>query len=114
MMGSLKTCDIIMAHQSISRKHFIILITQNQGVCGIDVGSKGGTYLDSKKMEPHVLHALKTGQVLSFALSTRKYHIDVDYLKVEKNYHIMKKQILKNIEGLKQMEDPDITKPSFM
>ena len=48
----------------------------------MDVGSKGGSYIDNKKIDSHVLYKLKTNMVLHFALSTRRYVLQVDYRKV--------------------------------
>lgn len=50
-LGKLKTADIIMAHQSISRQHACVIVDQTFGVCILDLGSKSGSFLDGKRLE---------------------------------------------------------------
>ena len=66
----------------------------------MDVGSKGGSFIDGRKVEPHVPVSLRTGQQLHFALSTRKYLFQVDYSKVLAHLKAYKHTLLSNISHL--------------
>ena len=117
MMGSLTSSDILMAHQSISRHHAALIVDSKDGVCLIDLGSKGGSFIDGQRINVCFPYRLKSNQILNFSLSTRKYVIDIDYSLVEKNITYKKKQIeleMKNYEELKNTNtNPDVVKSSL-
>ena len=105
-LGSLKINDVILAHQSISRHHAVIIIDQKMGPCIIDLHSKSFTFLDGKKMEPHLPYKLKNGVKVQFACSSRIYEVDIDYSAVEINFELKKKHSKKKKLFMKNSKMP--------
>ena len=70
---------------SISRHHAAMIIDSKKGVCLVDLGSKAGTMINGEPIEKMVLVPVVTGNVISFGLSTRRYHVEIDFQKVEEN-----------------------------
>ena len=106
--GSLKSNDVLMAHQSISRNHSQIIVDQELGICLIDLGSKSGTFLGGKRLEPHIPYKITIGDVLMFAVSTRKYLVSFDFSEVEKVINEKKKSLQNNMKVLEKLDRPDI------
>ena len=112
--GTLKTNDVIMAHQSISRNHAVIIIDQKLGPCLIDLHSKSFTYIDGKRMEAHLPYKLKNNFKIHFAVSSRIYLIDIDYSSVEANFEIKKKTLEKEKIIYEKLQDVNISKEVLM
>ena len=108
MMGSFTSSDILMTHQSISRRHAVLIVDSKDGVCLIDLGSKGGSYIDGQRVNVCFPYRLKSNQILNFAVSTRRYAIDVDYSLVEKNIMYKKKQIELEMKTYEELKDPNV------
>ena len=56
-----------------------MIIEETQGVCVIDIGSKTGTTVDRRKIEPFTHTKLRHNSRVSFAVRTRKYYAKIDY-----------------------------------
>eukprot|EP00828_Plagiopyla_frontata_P008309 TRINITY_DN14137_c0_g1_i7.p2 TRINITY_DN14137_c0_g1~~TRINITY_DN14137_c0_g1_i7.p2 ORF type:complete len:570 (+),score=85.50 TRINITY_DN14137_c0_g1_i7:393-2102(+) len=117
MMGKLSTCEICMAHNSISRHHAVIIVDQNLGVCLIDVGSKSGSFVNQQKLGENLPFKLQNGDKLNFAISTRSYEIVINYQQVQINLEIKKQKIEKDLrimQLLDKISDPSITKQKLI
>lgn len=112
--GTLKTNDVVMAHQSISRNHAVIIIDQKLGPCLIDLHSKSFTFIDGKRMEAHLPYKLKNNFKIHFAVSSRIYLIDIDYSSVETNFEIKKKTLEKEKMIYEKLQDVNISKEVLM
>jgi pSer/pThr/pTyr-binding forkhead associated (FHA) protein len=65
--------DVVLEHESISRKHVAVVHNVRGGVFLYDMGSQHGTYLDGAKLSPREYHAFREGQTLTVGQSSRKY-----------------------------------------
>lgn len=74
--GRLATCDIVMEHQSVSRKHAVIQFRDNSTVYLYDLGSTHGSFINKRRIPPHIYTELKVGDLISFGASTRRYILD--------------------------------------
>jgi two-component system, cell cycle response regulator len=63
VLGRELTADICIPETSISRKHSEFTITEN-GVIAKDLGSTNGTFINDKKLEPHVPQILGDGDLI--------------------------------------------------
>lgn len=83
-MGQYKTNSVLLAHPSISRLHACIICEEGQVVRLIDFESKSGSFVNGEILDKLHDRQLKTGDILTFALSTRSYHVTIDYKQAEK------------------------------
>ena len=97
-LGKLTGADVLMTHQSISRRHAMIIVDSKLGVCVMDLGSKCGSFLDNKKLEQCFPYKISNDSILTFGLSTRRYLVKFDYTAVEKYVAIKTKNIAKEIK----------------
>ena len=110
LFGTLKTNDIVLAHQSISRNHAVLIIEQKMGVSLIDLQSKSGTYLDGQKLEHHIPYRVKQDSKIQFAVSSRMYNVDLDYSFVELHFEIKKKNLEKEKLIYEKLEEAGVSK----
>ena len=110
MFGTLKTNDVVLAHQSISRNHAVLIIEQKIGVSLIDLESKSGTFLDNVKLEHHVPYRLKQEAKIQFAVSSRQYVVELDYSFVELNFEIKKKALEKDKIIYEKLQESGVSK----
>lgn len=66
-MGQQKGNEVLMAHPSISRIHAAIISDQDQSVFIVDLGSKGGTFVNGNNIDEYVGREIKYGDVITFA-----------------------------------------------
>jgi len=103
--GKLTGSDVLMTHQSISRRHGLIIVDSKFGVCLMDLGSKCGTFLDNKKIDICFPYRLNNGNVIVFGASTRRYVVNIDYSAVEKYLAQKAKIIAKEIKLYEAAKD---------
>ena len=53
-------------HESISREHALIVIDDSKGPLLFDLDSAQGTFIDGKRIEPHVPYKLSQNLTLKF------------------------------------------------
>ena len=69
-----------LMHESISMMHAALVLDEHKGLLLIDLGSKYGTKLNGKQIEPNIPTPVnKKGDIVQFGASTRSYKITVDY-----------------------------------
>ncbi|XP_047118965.1 kanadaptin isoform X2 [Schistocerca piceifrons] len=79
VIGRLSTCDIQMAHPTISRYHAIVQYRKDgddQNSAGFyvyDLGSTHGTFLNKYKIKPNIHVRIQVGHLLKFGNSTRMF-----------------------------------------
>lgn len=78
---------MLLAHPSISRLHACIICEENNHVRLIDFESKSGSFVNGEILEKLQDREIKTGDILTFALSTRSYEVIIDYTEAEKELH---------------------------
>lgn len=110
LFGTLKTNDVVLAHQSISRIHAALIIEQNNGVSLIDLQSKSGTFIENAKLDHHVPFRLKQESKIRFAVSSRVYVVEFDYTLVELNVQIKKKSLEKEKMIYEKLQDAGVSK----
>lgn len=110
LFGTLKTNDVVLAHQSISRIHAALIIEQKNGVSLIDLQSKSGTFIDNVKLDHHVPYRLKQESKIRFAVSSRVYVVEFDYSLVELNVQIKKKSLEKEKMIYEKLQDAGVSK----
>lgn len=106
-LGKLAGSDVLMTHQSISRRHACLICDAKDSVCLVDLSSKAGSFVDGAKVEGMVAIKLKTGSVINFGASTRKYTVIVDYSHIHKYLESKKKNLDSDLKILEQMNDPN-------
>jgi pSer/pThr/pTyr-binding forkhead associated (FHA) protein len=72
-----------MAHRSISRYHAALINEREMGTCLVDLGSKSGSFINGKRIEKNIPVFVPNKSELSFGVSTRRYHIEIDFSPVE-------------------------------
>jgi len=70
-----EVCDVVLDHESISRKHAAIVHHTSGKLYLIDLQAGHGTFVDDKKVKPHTPMSLKEGTAIQFGGSTRVYTI---------------------------------------
>jgi predicted NAD-dependent protein-ADP-ribosyltransferase YbiA (DUF1768 family) len=83
IFGTMKECDVVLAHQTISRRHLCLLVDKSNRVLLIDLGSKAGTYVNGKKIPENVPIEVKKGDSFGVGESTRTYSLDIDFSDVQ-------------------------------
>ncbi|KAJ4439301.1 hypothetical protein ANN_07423 [Periplaneta americana] len=79
VFGRLSTCDIRMAHPTISRYHAVLQYrsqeNENDGVGFYiyDLGSTHGTFLNKNRIKPNMYVRVQVGHILKLGLSTRLF-----------------------------------------
>ena len=95
-------CDVQLLHESISRQHAAIVIDKEKGVQLVDLGSRAETKLDDKAITPCIPVSLKkSGNEITFGLSSRRYRVTVDYSRMERAVENQQKELEKEMEILK-------------
>lgn len=74
----------MLAHPSISRLHACLICEEGNRVRLIDMEAKSGSFVNGEILEKLSDKELHNGDVLTFALSTRSYQIEIDYSEVQK------------------------------
>ena len=69
-------------HPSISKNHACIFIENDSRVFLVDLNSSNGTYLNNQKLKILQPVMLNPNDTIRFALSSRKYTIEIDRKKV--------------------------------
>lgn len=110
LFGTLKTNDVVLAHQSISRNHAVLIIEQNIGVSLMDLQSKSGSLVDNVKLEHHIPYRLKQEAKIQFAVSSRIYVVELDYSMVELNFEIKKKALEKEKMIYEKLQESGVSK----
>ena len=110
LFGTLKTNDVVLAHQSISRNHAVLIIEQNMGASLIDLQSKSGTIVDNVRLEHHMPYRLKQESKIQFAVSSRQYVVEFDYSMVELNFEIKKKALEKDKMIYEKLQEAGVSK----
>eukprot|EP01017_Pseudomicrothorax_dubius_P024323 TRINITY_DN2586_c0_g4_i5.p1 TRINITY_DN2586_c0_g4~~TRINITY_DN2586_c0_g4_i5.p1 ORF type:complete len:393 (-),score=64.20 TRINITY_DN2586_c0_g4_i5:615-1793(-) len=113
LIGKLKTNGIILEHESISRVHAAIIIDEVQGLCLVDLGSKAGTFIEGKKVEPHLPFRLTSEQLIGFGLSSRRYRFFADYTEVSKRLQLKSMQIEQEKLIMEKLNDSTV-KPEVL
>lgn len=72
IVGRADTCHVLLAHESISRRHAAI-VHADDGAFLVDLGSTHGTFYDGERLRPHKRILIKPGGTFSFGASTRKF-----------------------------------------
>jgi len=114
LLGTLKTNDVVLAHQSISRNHSVLIVEQKMGVSLMDLQSKSGTFLDGLKLEPHIPYKVKQDAKIQFAVSSRIYNVEIDYSLVEISFEIKKKTLEKDKIIYEKLEEAGVSKEILM
>ncbi|KAJ8666909.1 hypothetical protein QAD02_008571 [Eretmocerus hayati] len=79
VVGRLPTCDVPMAHPTISRYHAIIQYKETddakngKGMYIYDLGSTHGTFWNGNRIKPKVYVRLQGGHMIKFGCSQRKF-----------------------------------------
>lgn len=84
--------------------HAAIVIDGELGVCVVDLMSKAGTKVDDKTVEGCIPFPVKSGQSLTFGLSTRTYQLSVDYSKMQKAVELETKNLEREIKRLERLD----------
>ncbi len=105
-LGKLAGSDVLMAHQSISRRHAALICESQLGVCIIDLGSKAGSFLNKEKAANCIPCRLKPGDILNFGASTRSYRLSVDYSDVEVYLNRRKREMKRQAEEMDALNNP--------
>ncbi|KRX03404.1 SMAD/FHA domain [Pseudocohnilembus persalinus] len=66
-------CDIVLEHESISRKHAIVQLGKDNEIYVYDLGSTHGTFVNRKKIPSRVYHKLNVFDTIKFGQSSRNY-----------------------------------------
>lgn len=72
-----ENCDIILAHESCSKKHAKIVFLNNIPNL-MDLNSTNGTFLNNQQIVPENYYKLSTGDKIKFGCSTRDYVVSLD------------------------------------
>ena len=75
-----KTCDVHLAHGSLSRQHAAFVHHEDGDLFLVDLGSSNGTFIDGQRVTGHTPNLLESGQVVTFANSTRTYTVQLSPL----------------------------------
>ncbi|KRX10356.1 SMAD/FHA domain [Pseudocohnilembus persalinus] len=110
IFGTQKTNDVILAHPMISRQHACILCDNEQNIKLIDLGSKGGTYLNDELIEEYTGVDLEFDDVISFSVSTRKYYVEIDYTQVYNSLMKQERDLKRELMLLEKLDNPNISK----
>ncbi len=96
--GRLPSCDVSLAHPSISRYHAVLQyrpenvtfqaeqssifsnIPEEAGFYLFDLSSTHGTYLTKKKLQPRCYYRMRVGQSVKFGGSSRLLVLDVSLI----------------------------------
>lgn len=79
VFGRLPTCDISMAHPTVSRHHAILQYREKvegdeeKGFYLYDLTSTHGTFLNKVRIKPRVYVRVKVGHIIKLGCSTRNY-----------------------------------------
>lgn len=76
LLGRDDSCDISLAHPSVSRFHAVLQHHSAGSLHLYDLGSTHGSFLNGSMVPPHCFQRLYTGDVVKFAGSTRTYVIE--------------------------------------
>ena len=106
-LGKLSGSDVLMAHNSISRRHAALICDSSLGLCMLDLGSKGGSFLNNEKIDNCFPFRLKPNDTIHFGVSTRRYKIDFNYSEAEKYLDRKKKDIKKQAEEMEILNNPN-------
>jgi pSer/pThr/pTyr-binding forkhead associated (FHA) protein len=74
-LGRIPLCDIVLAHESISRFHMLFQFDKAGKLHAYDLKSVHGTFLNKKKLEPYVYTLVQPGDCLKFGASRRLYFL---------------------------------------
>ena len=95
-----------LLHESISRHHAAFVIDKERGVMLVDLGSKAGTTLDGKPLNPYVPTSIpKRGAQVTFGMSSRVYQVQPDYSRMERAVVARQRYLEKEMEQLKKLDD---------
>ena len=91
-------CDIVLDHQSISRKHAVLQFKEGNELFVLDFGSAQGTKVNKKIIPSNEYHKLSVGDVIAFGASSRLYIVNgpAELIPAEydsKNTRLVRKQM---------------------
>lgn len=109
-LGQLKTNDVILAHPSISRNHACVICDSNQNALIVDLGSKGGTFINQQPVEELTAIPIVDDDVITFAASTRSYQVSIDYSGVQNTLYKQEKELKRELAILEKIDNPDISR----
>ena len=112
-LGKLAGSDVLMVHQSISRRHAALICESQLGVCIVDLGSKAGSFLNKEKAANCIPCRLKPNDILNFGASTRSYRLSVDYSDVESYLNRRKREMKRQAEEMEALNNP-LTNPNAL
>ncbi|EAR96607.1 FHA domain protein (macronuclear) [Tetrahymena thermophila SB210] len=108
-MGQYKTNSVILAHPSISRLHACLICEEGNKVRLVDMESKSGSFVNGEILEKLFDKELQTGDILTFALSTRSYEINIDYTAAKQELQKRSIQLQQQVKQLQKLNQPSIT-----
>ena len=76
LLGRDDSCDICLAHPSISRFHAVLQHHASGTLHLYDLGSTHGSFLNGSMVKPHSFERVYSGDVVKFAGSARTYVIE--------------------------------------
>ncbi|GIW02677.1 FHA domain-containing protein [Roseiflexus sp.] len=72
-VGRALSNDLVLSYEGVSRRHAEFHPCP-EGVMVVDVGSANGTFVDGRRLAPHVPHLLRDGMFCSIGPYTITYH----------------------------------------
>jgi pSer/pThr/pTyr-binding forkhead associated (FHA) protein len=79
IVGRIDSCDLIIAHESISRNHAKIIKDAQGNYCLGDLGSANGTYINNEELSADNFYRIENGDKLGFG------DIDIEAVLLNKN-----------------------------
>ncbi|MEO0458705.1 MAG: FHA domain-containing protein [Cyanobacteria bacterium P01_A01_bin.114] len=76
LIGNDPHCAILLEHRSVDPGHAVIGYQRSHGFYVMDLGSRQGTCLNRRRLDPHTRRRLRNGDMLQFGVILVEFFID--------------------------------------
>jgi len=104
LLGNSESCDVALAHPSISRRHACLLVDESLGPMLVDLYSKAGTFVQGTAVKQGEAVPVNSREELSFGDSTRVFRLEMDFSQVSEKLERRKRKIDEELEALERLE----------
>ena len=104
LLGNSESCDVPLAHMSVSRRHACLFVEESLGPTLVDLYSKAGTFVEGTAVKAGEAVPVHSGEELSFANSNRSFRLDIDFSQVTEKLERRKRKLEEELAALERLE----------